>query len=79
MKICTYLFIDEVMHMFGVTKPSIIFCELSNINTLKDSLKSLGLNAKIFLLDEPNELDNYVEELFAEIGTDPFFLYIYFI
>jgi acyl-CoA synthetase (AMP-forming)/AMP-acid ligase II len=50
---------DEILHMFGKTKPTVIFCDAQNL----ELLKSAGTNAKIVTLIEKYEDYPFVDEI----------------
>lgn len=57
----------EVVHMFGITQPRVVFCEQDCYEVVAKSLQQLGLNSTIFTLDG-NQTN--VNELFGATGTE---------
>lgn len=55
---------SEVVHMFGITKPQVIFCEDACFDTLKRGLDELGSKAKVFIFDGIRDSAACVDELF---------------
>ncbi|KAL1398751.1 hypothetical protein pipiens_008714 [Culex pipiens pipiens] len=44
---------SDLMHLMGITKPKLVFCNGHNLATVKRSLDGIGLNAQILVLDAP--------------------------
>ncbi|XP_059617917.1 luciferin 4-monooxygenase-like [Phlebotomus argentipes] len=57
---------DEIIHMFGITRPKFVFCEKDKFNVLKDALNVLKSDAKIILMDEKVSGFLHMENLLEE-------------
>ncbi|XP_055586584.1 probable 4-coumarate--CoA ligase 1 [Uranotaenia lowii] len=64
----------DLMHMFKITKPKLVFCESGNLKTIQNSLESLNINATILSLGEVSVLDELFEPLEAEKSYRPPYL-----
>uniref|UniRef100_A0A336L9S7 CSON007177 protein n=1 Tax=Culicoides sonorensis TaxID=179676 RepID=A0A336L9S7_CULSO len=63
---------NDLEHMLGLTKPGILFAEEDNLNLVKNAVKKLNLNTKIFCftdkIDDPEV--NSVEILFENSNSN---------
>lgn len=65
---------SQVVHMFGITKPKVIFCEEACFDTLKSGLDELGSKAKVFIFDGNRDNTACVDGLFLETGSESEFM-----
>lgn len=77
---CTISTIDtsfgkvELTHMFKATKPNAVFCDLEVYRLVKECLKDLGNDAKIFTFGGETGISEKVENLFLETEDEDAFL-----
>lgn len=64
----------ELLHMFGTTKPSLVFCDLESFELVKESLAELENDATIYTFGGNVDGSETVENLFAETGTEESFM-----
>uniref|UniRef100_A0A1S4JQW6 Uncharacterized protein n=1 Tax=Culex quinquefasciatus TaxID=7176 RepID=A0A1S4JQW6_CULQU len=57
---------SDLMHLMGITKPKLVFCNGHNLATVKRSLDGIGLNAQILVLDAPET----EETLFSPVDNE---------
>lgn len=73
-KVITILFTDEIVPMFKLTKPKIVFCGSDNICVVQESLNELQLPIPIFIFDGKVDGSRSVEDLFTETGIEHQFM-----
>ncbi|GAB0092213.1 4-coumarate--CoA ligase 1 [Sergentomyia squamirostris] len=72
--------VDETAHMFSQTKPSIVFCDHENYETVKNAIAKIGSNIKVINFGERisnvDNIEDYLEKTgheqsldFAEVNT----------
>lgn len=66
----------ELIHMLNTTNPSLMFCDIECYDLLKECLTELENEAKIFTFGGSKDDTEPVEILFAETGTEKYFLYV---
>lgn len=59
--------------MFRLTKPSMVFVDSENVDTLEEALVELNINVPIFVFGD-NGRNKNVEELFLEIDEESQFI-----
>lgn len=64
----------DVLHMLRMTKPSVMFCDVSVFELIKECLSELGNNAKIYTFNGTKDDSEAVETLFKETGIEEDFL-----
>lgn len=64
----------EVTHMFRITQPKVVFCDSDKIETVRESLAALELDATIFTFDEETEFSRHVNDLLVETGEEDSFV-----
>lgn len=64
---------DEIKHMFGITKPSVVFCDVEVYDRLIESLAECGVQAKIITMNGKIYGCEEVEDLFVETGLESTF------
>lgn len=70
-----YINLDELVHMLRQINPSLVFCELENIETVKIALKELHMNTSIYCFDDPLiDGSKFIDELFLETGIEEEFV-----
>lgn len=67
----------EIIHMFGITKPKAVFCELDVLKTVQRSLSKLNNSAIIFTFDGSTDETISVADLFISTGKEFFYRYAY--
>lgn len=66
----------DIIRMFQISKPSVIFCEARLYDLAVDCMNQLGNSAKIFTFNGIRGDSEAVESLFTETGTEEDFLYV---
>lgn len=56
----------EITHMFGITKPKLVFCDVNKLHVVRDSLKELKLSPIIYTFGKKTEYSRLVEDLLIE-------------
>lgn len=56
---------NDIIYMFGKTKPKIIFCDPSEIEKVKNVVKKLDVDCKIFTFKERVEGFQFVDDIIA--------------
>lgn len=78
--VCTlerlFLDTDEIQHMFKLTSPKIVCCDVENYEILTVALKELDLDAPIFTFGGTVDGSISIEELFAETGDEDYFVLV---
>lgn len=65
----------EIMYMFGITKPKLVFCDVDVCSLVKICLTELQSDSTlIYTLGGPSKHSNAVEDLFAETQNDTEFM-----
>lgn len=64
---------DDIKHMFGQTKPKLVFCDADVYDTVKLALNELENDAMIITFRDRVENAHYIEELFAPTGNEDSF------
>lgn len=64
----------DIIEMFTLTEPAIIFCEIEKYDVTVECLTEIGSKAKIFTLNGVKGGSEAVESLFAETGMENEFL-----
>lgn len=65
---------SDIINMFGITEPSIIFCEVEKYDLMKECLKELNNDAPIFTFNGTKCDSEAVENLFEVTGTEHNFM-----
>lgn len=60
----------ELLHMFDIIKPSLLFCDIDKLDLVKECLIELGNNAHVFTFGGSNDASENVENLFAETNEE---------
>lgn len=60
---------DEVVHMFGLTKPCMVFVDSDNIDTLDAAMLELNICVPVYVFGDQKH-HHSVEELFVETGIE---------
>lgn len=68
----------DVIRMFTITKPNVLFCDVKVYDLVKECLSELQNNAKIFTFNGTKGDSEAVECLFEETGIEDDFLYVIF-
>lgn len=70
-----FAFTDEVSHMISLTQPSVMFCDIENLSTLKEALDDLQMSILIFVFGAGGKHGvRLVEELFCKTGDETYFM-----
>lgn len=69
---------DDIAHMFGMTKPKLVFCDSENVTTLKDALLQLGRNATIVTIGARIDGCDFIDDYLVEETEEENFMYGYF-
>lgn len=64
----------EIKHMFSITKPSLVFCDDEVYDNLTESLKEIGIKAKIILMDGERGSEEKVDDLLQSTGLESTFM-----
>lgn len=64
---------DDIVHMFGQTKPKLVFCDADVYDTVKLALTELENDAMIITFRDKVDGAHYIEELFAPTGNEDSF------
>lgn len=57
---------DEVLHIFGITQPKVLFCDGSNYTMVKKAFAGTDLSDSIYTLNHhPKDSCRHVEELLS--------------
>lgn len=64
----------NIIRMFQVSKPSVIFCEAKLYGLVTECMSEMGNNAKIFTFNETVGDSLLVESLFERTGTEEEFV-----
>lgn len=62
------------MHMFSITKPSIIFCDSDKFEILQSAIDEIRLNALVYVFGEKIDGIESVNSLFQETGIENQFM-----
>lgn len=65
---------ETATRLFGLTRPKAIFCDANRLGIVKESLKSLGIDANVFVFGGAVEGSRSVEELFVENNPEEEFM-----
>lgn len=63
----------EVVHMFTITKPSVVFCDVEEHEKMVESLQGCGIEAKIITMNGKIDGCEQVEDLLVETGLESTF------
>lgn len=66
----------EIVHMFRITKPKVVFCDVDKLPAVRESLKELKWNVMIFTFNGKTEDSRSVNELLVGTGCESEFLYV---
>ncbi|CRK97983.1 CLUMA_CG011355, isoform A [Clunio marinus] len=61
---------DKIKHMFGLTRPKLVFCDHDLFETTKEALHEIKNNAMIFTLLKKIPVVPYVNELLVPTGSE---------
>lgn len=61
-------------HMFELTRPRLVFCEIKVYDAIVDVLAELKINARVFTFNGSQGDSIPVENLFAETGIEANFM-----
>lgn len=64
---------DDIKHIFGQTKPKLVFCDAEVYQTTRMALDELKIDAKIIALKEKVDGAMFIEELLAPTGCEDSF------
>lgn len=65
---------DEIQHMFKLTSPKIVCCDVENYEILVAALKELDFDVPIFTFGGTVDGSIAIEELFDETGDEDYFV-----
>lgn len=65
---------SDIVRMFGMTRPSVVFCGIEVYDLMKQSLNELGNTAKIFTFNGMHGDSEPVENLFIETKMEESFM-----
>lgn len=66
----TSLGTNEAKHMLNIVKPSVMFCDVDVYDMVKECLKELGIDAKIFTFNRRIGSSECVEDLFVKSDSE---------
>ena len=66
--------LEDYKHLWGITRPKIIFCDPDKLDLVQEAIKFLNLNAKVFTFLENIEGFLSVEEVLKETGNEDNFM-----
>lgn len=64
----------EMTHMFGITKPKLIFCDVENLSAVRACTKELKINPMIVTFGQKTEYSLPVNDLFIETRNEDDFV-----
>lgn len=67
----------ELIHMLGMAKPELVFCDFDIFELVRDSLNELKNDAKIFTYGGCTDGCESVDVLFNETETGEFFMFVW--
>lgn len=67
----------NIVRMFEMTKPSLIFCDIKVYDLVEECLKKLGNNAKVFTFNGTKGNSESVDCLLNGTGIEEEFVYVY--
>lgn len=53
----------EIAHVFDLTKPKMVFCDVDNLGKLNESLRQCGIDCKVLTVDEKITGSNHLLDL----------------
>ncbi|GAB0092212.1 4-coumarate--CoA ligase 1 [Sergentomyia squamirostris] len=62
--------VDETAHMFSQTKPSIVFCDYENYETVQNSVTKIGSNIKVINFGKRIENVDNIEDYLVKTGRE---------
>lgn len=65
---------SDVVRMFGITEPSVVFCDVEVYDLINECLIELGNKAEMFTLNGTKGDSQPVKNLFKETGTEEWFM-----
>lgn len=65
---------SDIVQRYEITKPNIVFCDISVLETIKSSLKKLNNKCKIFTFDGQHDSAIAVEAIFIDTFTEENFV-----
>lgn len=65
---------NEIKHMLGITKPSLVFCDADVHDKMKECLKELDNDAKIITFDGKVGSADQVDDLLKEAEAESTFM-----
>lgn len=70
----TFVGKQDVMRMYGITKPSIVFCDVNVYDLIEECLNELNNKAKIYTFNGTKGDSEAVEHLLQATGTEDDFM-----
>ncbi|XP_059623010.1 luciferin 4-monooxygenase-like [Phlebotomus argentipes] len=67
-KVTVFCFAEEIIHMFGITKPKFVFCESDKVPVLREALQVLKNDAKIIVFGDRLADSLHIEDFLADPG-----------
>lgn len=64
----------EISHMFGKTKPKLVFCDFDNVTVVQEALNSINLKPEIITLIQRVEGFKFIEDLIVEVEGEQSFV-----
>lgn len=65
---------SDIIHMFSITKPKLVFCDEDNLDRVRESLSSINLTPRIYIFDKVNKDFHSVDDLLVETHEEHTFL-----
>lgn len=65
---------SEIVHMFDITRPKLIVCDLENVDVMRNCLNELGLESPIFSFDESTTGSHSAAELLIATNEEETFV-----
>lgn len=65
---------QDVIRMFGITRPSVVFCDVNLYDLIANCLNELTNNAKMYTFNGAKGNSEAVENLFKATGTEDDFM-----
>ncbi len=60
----------DIVHMLGITRPKIIFCDFNCLDVMEDSLAEIELHSPVFTILERVDSFRFLEDLLEETGNE---------
>lgn len=69
-------FSDGICDIFQRVRPSFVFCDSDIVESIKDIIRDIGLNVKIFTVNETVDGFDSIDVLMKETGNEDSFVYV---